>query len=420
MQIRKKILIGAVTTSLFLVPGCLLGAETLTLEQAINNTITENPDLKVFGFEMRAQDSAILQASLSPKPELSIAVEDVMGTGVAQGLSGAQTTISISWILEGELRQHRIDAARTGSMVLASDASVMRLDAAAQTAREYTNAMSLQARLELAQQAVDLATDTVAMINQRVTAGTAPRTELARARAELSMRELILEDLQHELIGSLHRLAAQWGELDPEFDRVEGNLMNLPTVERFSTLEKRVAQNPDLQRFLSVQRLYESTLQLEQARKDTPWRFNAGVRRLESSSDVGFTAGVTIPLNRGNLNQGRIDEARIRLEQTKAREEAERIRVMTSLFLFHQELEHSLHIAKALQNNVIPEYEQALSEITRAYELGGSSYMEWLQVQNDLLSAREELVKASTLAHRNIIEIERLTSVRISQAQSAE
>jgi len=420
MQIRKKILIGAVTTSLFLVPGCLLGAEILTLEQAINNTITENPDLKVFGFEMRAQDSAILQASLSPKPELSIAVEDVMGTGVAQGLSGAQTTISISWILEGELRQHRIDAARTGSMVLASDASVMRLDAAAQTAREYTNAMSLQARLELAQQAVDLATDTVAMINQRVTAGTAPRTELARARAELSMRELILEDLQHELIGSLHRLAAQWGELDPEFDRVEGNLMNLPTVERFSTLEKRVAQNPDLQRFLSVQRLYESTLQLEQARKDTPWRFNAGVRRLESSSDVGFTAGVTIPLNRGNLNQGRIDEARIRLEQTKAREEAERIRVMTSLFLFHQELEHSLHIAKALQNNVIPEYEQALSEITRAYELGGSSYMEWLQVQNDLLSAREELVKASTLAHRNIIEIERLTSVRISQAQSAE
>ena len=420
MQIRKKILIGAVTTSLFLVPGCLLGAETLTLEQAINNTITENPDLKVFGFEMRAQDSAILQASLSPKPELSIAVEDVMGTGVAQGLSGAQTTVSISWILEGELRQHRIDAARTGSMVLASDASVMRLDAAAQTAREYTNAMSLQARLELAQQAVDLATDTVAMINQRVTAGTAPRTELARARAELSMRELILEDLQHELIGSLHRLAAQWGELDPEFDRVEGNLMNLPTVERFSTLEKRVAQNPDLQRFLSVQRLYESTLQLEQARKDTPWRFNAGVRRLESSSDFGFTAGVTIPLNRGNLNQGRIDEARIRLEQTSAREEAERIRVMTSLFLFHQELEHSLHIAKALQNNVIPEYELALSEITRAYELGGSSYMEWLQVQNDLLSAREELVKASTLAHRNIIEIERLTSVRISQAQSAE
>jgi len=95
MQIRKKILIGAVTTSLFLVPGCLLGAEILTLEQAINNTITENPDLKVFGFEMRAQDSAILQASLSPKPELSIAVEDVMGTGVAQGLSGAQTTISI-------------------------------------------------------------------------------------------------------------------------------------------------------------------------------------------------------------------------------------------------------------------------------------------------------------------------------------
>jgi len=420
MQVRKTILIGTITSTLFMLPGWLLGAEKLTLEQAVNRTITQNPDLRAFGFEMRVQDSAILQATLSPKPELTIAVEDVLGTGVAQGLSGSQTTVSISWILEGELRQRRIDAARTGSLVLASEAAVMRLDAAAQTAREYTKAMALQARLELAEQAIALASDAVAMISQRVNAGTSPRSELARARAELSMRELILEDLNHALLESFHRIAAQWGSLDPSFDRVEGNLMNLPAVESYSTLESRVEQNPDLMRFLSEKRLYESTLQLEQARKESPWRFNAGVRRLESSSDVGFIGGVTIPLNRGNLNQGRIEEARARLEQATARENAERVRVMTSLFLFHQELEHSLHIATSLQNDVIPEYEQALTEVSRAYKLGSSSYMEWLQVQDDLLTAREELLEASTLAHQNIIEIERLTGVRIAQAKSVE
>ena len=420
MQVRKTILIGTITSTLFMLPGWLLGAEKLTLEQAVNRTITQNPDLRAFGFEMRVQDSAILQATLSPKPELTIAVEDVLGTGVAQGLSGSQTTVSISWILEGELRQRRIDAARTGSLVLASEAAVMRLDAAAQTAREYTKAMALQARLELAEQAIALASDAVAMISQRVNAGTSPRSELARARAELSMRELILEDLNHALLESFHRIAAQWGSLDPSFDRVEGNLMNLPAVESYSTLESRVEQNPDLMRFLSEKRLYESTLQLEQARKESPWRFNAGVRRLESSSDVVFIGGVTIPLNRGNLNQGRIEEARARLEQASARENAERVRVMTSLFLFHQELEHSLHIATSLQNDVIPEYEQALTEVSRAYKLGSSSYMEWLQVQDDLLTAREELLEASTLAHQNIIEIERLTGVRIAQAKSVE
>jgi cobalt-zinc-cadmium efflux system outer membrane protein len=406
--------------AVMLLPVRSSAAEPITLEQAISNTLTRNPDLQTLGYEMRAQDSVILQAGLSPRPELNITVEDVLGTGVAQALSGAQTTVSITWVLEGQLRQRRIDAARTGSLVLASEAEVMRLDAAAQTARYYTLALANQARLQLAEQAIALAEESVATITQRMTAGTAPRSDLARARAELSMRELVHEDLSHELVGFYHRLAAQWAELTPSFSEVEGDLMQLPLVEPFPTLETRIEQNPDLSRFLSEQRLYESTLQLEQAQRTALWRFNAGVRRIESSSDMGFVAGVTIPLNRGNLNQGRIEEVRVRLEQSAAQQEAERIRLITELFLFHQELEHSLHVASLLRSDVIPAYEQALDEVRQAYELGSSSYMEWLQVQDDLLQARQQLLEASVLAHQNIIEIERLTGVRVSQAASAQ
>jgi outer membrane protein, heavy metal efflux system len=418
MRAQKIVMTSAVSTALLAVSALSLAAEEITLEQAIINTITQNPELQAFGYELRAQDGVILQAGLSPKPELTVTVEDVLGTGVAQGLSGAQTTASISWVLDGQLRQRRIDAARTGSLVLASEAEVMRLDAAAQTARYYTQALAHQARLQLAAQSITLAEDTVTTISQRVAAGTSPRSDLARARAELSMRELMQEDLNHELVGFYHRIAAQWGALEPDFSQVGGDLTNLPAVEPYPSLEAQIEQNPDLMRFLSEQRLHESTLLLEQARRNSLWQFNAGVRRMERSSDVGFVAGVTIPLNRGNQNQGRIEEARVRLAQSSARQKAERIRVMTSLFLFHQELEHSLHIVESLRSDVIPEYELALSEVRRAYELGSSSYMEWLQVQNDLLSAREQLLEASVLAHQNMIEIERLTGVRIAQTGS--
>jgi cobalt-zinc-cadmium efflux system outer membrane protein len=418
MRARKIVMTIAVLTPLLLMPALSVAAKEITLEQAIINTITQNPELQAFGYELRAQDGVILQAGLSPKPELTVTVEDVLGTGVAQGLSGAQTTASISWVLEGQLRQRRIDAARTGSLVLASEAEVMRLDAAAQTARYFTQALAHQARLQLATQSITLAEGAVSTISQRVAAGTSPRSDLARARAELSMRALMREDLQHELVGFYHRIAAQWGILEPKFSQVEGNLMNLPALEPYPALEARIEQNPDLTRFLSEQRLHESTLLLEQARRNSLWRFNAGVRRMESSSDVGFVAGVTIPLNRGNQNQGRIEEARVRLAQSSASQEAERIRMKLSLFLFYQELEHSLHIVESLRSDVIPEYELALSEVRRAYELGSSSYMEWLQVQNDLLTAREQLLEASVLAHQNMIEIERLTGVRIAQSAS--
>lgn len=390
------------------------GAEMLTLDEAIMSTVTRNPDLLAFGYEMRVQDSRILQAGLAPKPELTIAVEDVLGTGVAQGVSGAQTTVSIAWVVEGDLRQRRIDTARTGSLLLAAEAEVMRLDAAAQTARYYTDALAHQARLEVAEQAVALAEDTIDTVAQRVNAASSLASELAMAQAELARRELHLEDLQHELTGYYHRIAAQWGDLTLQFSRVEGDLLQLPRIDSYAVLQTRIEQNPSLQRFLSEQRLHESTLQLEQARRRTPWRFNAGVRRIESSSDTGFIAGVTIALDRGNQNQGRIEEARARLAQSAAQQEATRVRIQTTLLLFHQELEHALHVAESLRTLVIPRYEEALLQVRRAYELGSTRYLEWLQVQGELLNAREELLEASILAHRNLIEIERLTGVRVA------
>lgn len=393
----------------------LHAAEGLTLEEAITETITRNPDLQAFGYELRVQDGRILQAGLAPKPELNVAVEDVLGTGVARGLSGSQTTVSIAWVLEGDLRQRRIDAARMGSLTLAAGAQVMRLDAAAQTARLYTHALADQLRRDLADNAVQLATENIAAIQQRVEAGTATTSELAQAEAELAKRKLYREDFEHELIADYHRIAAQWGDLSPPFERVEGDPLRLPVIEPYETLLARIEQNPDLSRFLSETRLQESVLLLEQAQRNSLWRFNAGLRRIQSSSDTGFVAGVTIPLNRGNQNQGRIDEARARVEQTAALAEATRIRIQTSLLVIYLELQHNIHRAETLRDEVIPRFETALAEIHRAYELGTGSYLERLKVQEELLDARSELAETSVQAHLKMIEIERLTGVRLAQ-----
>lgn len=388
----------------------------ITLEEAITATVTRNPDLLAFGYEMRAQDGRILQAGLAPRPELNVTVEDVLGTGVAQALSGAQTTVSIAWVIEGDLRQHRIDAARTGSLVLAAEAEVMRLDVAAETARHYTQALRHQLHIVAADQAVALAQENVEVVQQRVSAAVTLSSELARAQAELAKRELHREDLNHELSGTYHELAAQWGELTPQFERVDGDPMLLPTLEPFANLQARIEQNPDISRFLSEQRMHEAVLQLEQAQRNSLWRYSAGVRRIESSSDMGFVAGVTIPLQRGNQNQGRINEARARLEQSTAQQEATRIRVQTALLLMYQAMEHSLHRAQVLRDDVIPRYEEALGEVRRAFELGSTAYMDWLQVQDELLAARKELIDASIQAHLHVIEIERLTGLRVSQS----
>ena len=392
----------------------------LSLEQAITNTITRNPQLKAYGFAMRAQDGRILQAGLRPKPTLIVEVEDALGTGEARGLSQANATVSIAWILEGALRQQRIDVAVTGSQVLASQAQIMRLDAAAQTARFYTLALEQQLHQEIADAGLRLARETVAAVERRVQVASTNRAELARAQADLARRELYREDIDHEITSARHLLAAQWGELEPQFDSLDGAPLDLPTIEPIDVLLARIEQNPELDKFLSEQRLQESILRLERTAQNDPWRISAGLRRIQSSADFGIVAQVNIPLNFGNRNQGRIQEVQETIQQNAAEREAAKVRIQTQLLRIYLELEHSIHRANTLRDEVVPRYEEALDEIRRAYALGSASYLERLQVQEELLNAQSDLAETSIQAHLDLIEIERLTGTRVAQLSPIE
>jgi cobalt-zinc-cadmium efflux system outer membrane protein len=275
--------------------------------------------------------------------------------------------------------------------------------------------LSNQVQIVNAGEAVQLAQETVRAVKKRVQAGKSPQAELARAQAELARLKLNQEDFEHELLSASRRLAAQWGETEPGFKRVNGDILSLPTTDSFATLKTRIERNPNIARFLSKQRVDEAELRLAEAQRKQSWRVSAGVRRLEITDDEALVANLTIPLVLRNRNQGGIAEARANLAQTDANAVAARIRVETSLFVIYQELQHSLHRAKAFRDDVIPHLEQALADTRNAYELGRYSYFEWHTVQKDLLEARRALVEASVDAHKNTIEIERLTGVRIAQ-----
>jgi cobalt-zinc-cadmium efflux system outer membrane protein len=222
------------------------------------------------------------------------------------------------------------------------------------------------------------------------------------------------EDLEHELLTSLRRLAAQWGDTQPTFTRVSGNLAELPTPDSFSSLLARIDENPSLARYMSEQRLREAELRLAQQGAKPDWRLTAGIRQLQLTGDQAFVAGITIPLTTRNRNQGRIAEARAALALTDASRTATRVRIETQLFALYQELQHSLHRATTLRDEILPRVEKALEETERAYAMGRYSYFELRVAQADTLQARTAVVVATIDALRHTIEIERLTGATLS------
>jgi cobalt-zinc-cadmium efflux system outer membrane protein len=394
-------------------------AQFITLDEAIANTLGENPQLRAFGYQLDIKRGRVQQANLAPNPELLVTIEDTLGTGEYQGFGSAETTISLGWTFEHAIREHRIATAQASESLAAADIEVLRVDVVAETARRFLTLMAHQARTVTAREAVNLAELTVEAVQERVDAARSPDADLARAQAELAFAVLAQEDIEHELRTARHQLAAQWGSTEPDFEQAQGNPYVLPTALSLADLQLQARQNPQVTHYLTKQRLDEAELRLAEAQRKPGWIGVAGIRRYESTDDFAVVTGFTIPLARRNRNEGNIAAAHSMIDQTLAESAAAKVNIETSLYVFYEALQHSLHRAATLRDDVLPRIEFALTKTQTAYELGRYSYFEWRTVQAELIEAKNALIEASIDAHRNVIEIERLTGVRVVQARTA-
>ena len=391
------------------------GTPDINLQDAIARTFEHNPALRAFSYALKAQSGRQLQAGLAASPEISLDIEDALGSGPFDSIDNAQMTLGIAWVLEGDIRQSHSDVARGGAALLSTQATIKRLDAAAQTARLYVLSLANQARLGNALKTVALAEETVHVVHKRVSAGKTPGAELARARAELARRQLAHEDIEHELRSAIRLLAAQWGETQPGFARVEGDIFTLPATLPFTTLKSQFERSPNFTRLMSKKSLRQSQLKLAQSQSNPPWRVNLGLRHFETTNDQSLVAGISLPFGERSRNTGNIIAAQENLSQTVAQADALKVRFETMLYVLSEELQHSLHRIDAYRSDIIPQLEEALKETRKAYNLGRYSYLEWRSAQAELLDARSAIVEASVEAHLKMIEIERLTGVSMKK-----
>lgn len=391
-------------------------ADTIDLDTAIARALDLNPRLAVAAYRREAVEGRRLQAGLSPNPELDLQVENVLGSGIYGGLDGAETTISVAWVLERGKRSRRIAAADAGLDLADSDARLTALEVASDTAQRFLTVLVDQERLEQARRGVALAERAVSVVARRVEAGRAPSADLARVESDLAWSLLTEEDVEHELLVSRRRLAAAWGATQADFSSAAGDVYRLPVPGSFPELIRRLETSPMLNRFLTEARVREAELRLAEVEAKPDWRLSAGARHLALVDEGALVAGITVPLAARNRNQGRIAEARARIAMAESERVATRVEIEAVLFGLHQELLHSVHRSAAIRTDVLPRLEQVLAEAERAYAMGRYGYNELRLAQRELLQVRSALLDESRQAHFNVIEMERLTGTPAADA----
>lgn len=351
----------------------------LTLDQAVQRTLDQHPQLGAFKHRAEAFQGMVEQVGASPRPTIGLTVEDFAGSGDHSSFDSAQSTLSINWVMQGARINSRIESARVAANQVEVQQQIAALDLAAQTARLFIQALVEEQRLNLTQQVTEQAGKTVIAITKRVEAGKSPDFERLQAEVELAQRELEAEDLQHVLTATYYQLSAQWGESDKSY-RLVGELFKMPTVGDIDQHFAQLKQNPTLTLLATQQRIAASEVELARIESKPQWQFSVGVRRFEATDDVGVVAGVSVPLGSDRSSAGKIRSLHARQAQYASESEALQRQLDTQLYVLLQEIKHSQHVIETLQDRIIPALNKAQAQATKAYETGMLGYPQWTDI----------------------------------------
>lgn len=381
----------------------------LTLRHALALALARGPELAVFPHELRALEARQLQASLRPNPELSLEVENVLGTGAVRGFTAAETTLQLSRLVElGGKRLARVEAAARQRDVVAADYEVRRVEVLASAAGAFIRTLAAQEEVRLAKERLDLAQRVAATIGELVANGRVSPVEETRARAAAAAARMAHETAQHELAGERARLAAHWGGREARFAEAAGTLDEQTPLPDFDALARRAGDSPELRRWAVELSRRQAELALADARRVPDVRLAGGVRDLSGPDDRGLVFGVSAPLPLFDRNQGAREEARQRALLGAAEQHAAEVRLLAEVRAVHERLRAARFAADTLAKEILPAARQAFEAIAEGYRAGKFGYLDLLEAQRSLFDARQRHLAALASARLALVELERL------------
>jgi cobalt-zinc-cadmium efflux system outer membrane protein len=423
MRIHTLIVCKKFCALVFVLFNCLLpqigyaNADTsLTLKNAIIFTLQKNPQLYQYSVIHDALKASKQVDALSPSLQLEFEVENFAGSGSFKGFDRAETTLSLSSVIEiGGKRKARVSLAdaRINQGVWQQQAAT--LDVLGELTTEYIESLSTQANINLAKESLKLSQSFLEIVKARAQKGATSEAEVIRAKASVAQTELRLYSLEERMKRQSVRLSGFWGVTEPTFNSLEGNLFEFGSNQEFEQLFAQVKISPAIQVLASEARIRDAEVLLARAngRSDLTWQ--AGIRRFEETSDSTFLAGVSIPLFSKKRNNGEVKAA---LANRNALDYARKdvlIRLYAQLFEAYSLRSQNIATVIKIENEVIPALEHVLTLTRQAYENGRYRYLDLIAAHEELLASKQARIDAASTALISQALIEKLTNVSLNQ-----
>ncbi len=391
----------------------------LTLWEALSLSLRHNPGLNAASWKIRAHDARAHRVGLLPNPKLRVSLEDFGGNGNHRGYNVAETTLMLSQLIElGGKRMKRRRLAGTERDLTIWDYEAERLQVAMTTMQAFIQVLADQARVELARQTLDLAQKLHETVSARVEAGEVSHLEVYKSRVELARAHLQASQAKQSLVAARQRLAAVWGDYEPHFERVTGDLNETFSLPALSELVNHLQRNPDVSRWAAEMARRHRMLEMAKAQTIPDLTVRAGIRQYAENVDVAAVAVFQLPLFIFNNQQTRVDEATAGVNQAIYLRRANMVEARRQLVATYQQLQRARIAAEVLRDEVLPSAEAAFNAVREAYRLGKVGVLDLIDAQRTLFSARRQQVDALAALHLWRAAVERLVGGTLESDQS--
>jgi outer membrane protein, heavy metal efflux system len=382
-------------------------ASTLTLADALDRAARGHPALRALPFEERGAAARVTQAGLPPNPELVVSLENFAGTGASRGVRGLEATVEAHHPIErGGKRSRRIRLAEREQFAVVHAFAARRAEVLTRTAEAYLAALSAARRAVLAETPVQLARETLALVESRLRAGAASPVDAARARAAVSLAEADLARWRSARTTARIALASHWGGDGREEPSPAGELLVPPGLDGPESFLAAVASHPALAHQRALIEARRAAWELERAQAVPDFSVGGGLRFLREGSDAALVASVSIPLPARNRNQGGILAAR---EALLGAEDAltaleQELRVAVTVAWHEVAARHA--DARRHRQQTLPAVEESHAHLRQAYESGRVTLLDVLDGQRELAAAQERLAEAEAAFATALAQLE--------------
>ena len=386
-------------------------ATELSLAQALQRTLTHNPGLQLYPYQQRIYDAAAISAGVRPNPELQVELADVLGTGDSSGVKSAELTLSLSQLIElGDKRQKRLELTQWQSELTERQYQLDKVDALAATMRSFLQLLHQQALLDWAEQKITMEQQALDLAKERAQAGNVKDADLSRLELKVLQSRMEHKSLSATKQLNLRLLASHWAG-QPDFDAVSGDLTLLPALPALADVLTQLQQAPELQWWLTQQRVLESQLQLAKALGQADLTLGAGIRRNEQTDDNTVVLQLSLPLQLENPQQGTLLATQAATEQAQLQQQQTMQQLQLQTEHSYLQLTQLSEQIKDYQKAVLPLSQQVLEQIAAGYQLGIFDMTDLLSAQQEILLAKRNLIDLHYALHLQLLELERLTGL---------